>query len=249
MREVVRICLIFGGACAALATLAIPATAGGTSGYGPSSSVTFSVSEPEAPINVLVIMLPSGLKFDSKNQFKILFQSRSNLIQDVDYVPDNDNNPNNSSAKYIIGPAYSACKAAGAQCLIVEFNAPGLGPNDSLRFSQGILNGRVPATLQQLAGANVTFALNLPSSAGATTTSQFIMTSELEFNGTVDTASTQKASTTVPPVITNPGSFAGSGNTPCTPFYNADFVLTCLNPVNTGISDGDPKQEGGQPPP
>jgi hypothetical protein len=223
-------------------TLATPSIAAG-------SSVNFTVSAPESPLNVLVIMLPSGLKFDSKNQFNLISQSPNNLIQDADYVPDNDNNPSNPNAKYPLGPAtYSACTAKGAQCLIVEFNAPGFGPNDSLTFSQGILIGRVPATLQQLAGANVTFALNLPSASGSTTTGQYITTTELEFDSTTgqDTASTQTTSTTIPPTVTNPVSIAGSGAPPCTPIVNQFGMLVCQSPVNTGVADGNACSEGGQ---
>jgi hypothetical protein len=244
MRTLIRICIICSSVCAAVATFATPLMAAG-------SSVNFTVSAPEVPLNVLVISLPHGLKFDSKNQFKIVSESRENLIQDVDYYPDADNSPSNPSGKYILGPAYSACKAAGAQCLIVEFNSPGFGPTDSLQFSQGILNGTVPATLQQLSGANVTFALNLPSTAGSTTTGQYITTSELEFDVTTnrDTASTQNASTTVPPMVTNPGSVAASGNPPCTWTLNNFGFLVCQNnPVTTGISDGNACAEGGQSP-
>ena len=77
--------------CAVIASLATPSIAGGTSGA--SSSVDFSVSGPEVPVNVLVVMLPSGLKFDPKNQFKIISQSPNKLVQEADYVADSDNNP------------------------------------------------------------------------------------------------------------------------------------------------------------
>jgi hypothetical protein len=247
MRRLIRICIICSSMFVAGATLATPSIAGGTSGA--SSSVKFTVSAPQSPLNVLVIMLPGGLKFDSRNQFKIISKSRYNLIEDVDYYPDRDNDPSNPNAKFILGPAtYSACKAAGAQCLIVEFNAPGFGPSDSLTFSQGILKGSTPATLQQLAGANITFALNLPGTAGSTTTGQFITTSELEFNSTTgqDTASTQTASTTVPPTVTNPGSIAPSGGPGCTPFINNFGFVVCSDPVQGGIADGNACAEGGQ---
>jgi len=240
MKTVIGICIICSSACAAVATLATPSIAGGTSGA--SSSINFTVSAPESPLNVLVVMLPSGLKFDSKNQFKIISQSPTNvnLIQDFDYYPDNDNN--NPNAKYPIGSAYSACKAAGAQCLIVEFNPPGFGPNDALTFSQGVLSGKVPATLQQLAGANITFGLNPPSSAGSTTTSQFIATSELMYNGTTATASSQTTSNILPPpVVMNPQPLGP----PCTPFWDANGNPSCK--FDYIVVDGDPSTEGGQP--
>jgi hypothetical protein len=239
MKRAIAICVIGWGACVAMATLATSAIAGGGGGGSGGSSVNFALSGPATPVNVLVVMLPSGLKFDSQNQFKIVSESRANLIQDVDYSPDSDNNPTNPNAGYLIGAAYSACTARGAQCLIVEFNPPGLGPNDSLQFTQGVLNGKKPATLQQLAGANVTFGL----------TSQYITTSELEYNATTnsDTADTQTASTTVPPSIGNPAFFTGSGAPPCTSFINAFGMLECESPVDTGIKDGSVCDEGGQP--
>jgi hypothetical protein len=245
-----------GGASPDAATADTQSTAGGKSGAGSQSgagsSVVFSLSGPQPPppeaVDVLVIMLPSGLKFDSKNPFKIISESRKTLVSDVDYYPDADNNPNNPSGIYKIGtPAYTACTATGAQCLIVEFNPPGLGASDYIQFSQGILSNGAPATLQQLAGAGITFVLSNASPAGTVTTSQYITTTDLVFNGSnADTASTQSASTTVPPQINNPSAFAGGGQVPCTPFYDANGNLTCLNPVQTGITDGDPNSEGGQ---
>jgi len=207
----------------------------------PNSALFFTVSEPEAPINVLVIMLPSGLTFDPKNPFKIISESRKKLVMDVDYYPDWDNNPSNPNAKYLIGAAYSACTAKGAQCVIVEFNSPGLGPTDSIEFSQGVLDCNVPATLQQLAGAYITFGLILPSS-GSTTTSQFLTTSELMFNGTTDTASSQTTSNMLPPpVITGTPAVSGL---PCTPFWDANGNPYCN--FDYIIVDGDPTTEGGQ---
>ena len=148
MRQLIGVCSIFSSACLAVAGLATPSIARGASGA--SSSITFTVQNPDTPLNVVVIMLPSGLKFDYRNQFKIKTQSRPNLVQDADYSPDSDNNP---GGKYPLGSAYSACKATGAQCLIVEFNAPGLGPNNSLVFTQGVLKGSVPAALKDLSGS------------------------------------------------------------------------------------------------
>jgi hypothetical protein len=245
MKRLIGLSIICSSVCAAVATLATPSIAGSTS-----SSIKFTLSAPQSPLNVVVVMLPSGLKFDSRNQFKIISQSRESLIQDVDYYPDSDNSQSNPNAKYPLGPAtYAACTATGAQCLIVEFNAPGFGPNDSLTFSQGVLKGSVPATVQQLGGAPVTFALNLPSTTGSTTTGQYIATSELEFNSATgqDTASTQTTSTTIPPTVTNSGSVAPSGSPGCTPFINNFGVLVCTSPVDSGIEDGIACEEGGQP--
>jgi hypothetical protein len=237
MRQLVGVSSIFSSVCLAVVSLATPSIAGGTSGA--SSSITFTVQNPDTPLNVVVIMLPSGLKFDYKNQFKIKTQSRPNLVQDVDYSPDNDNIP---GGKYPLGSAYSACKAAGAQCLIVEFNAPGLAPTDSLVFTQGILKGSVPAALSDLSGSPITFAL-LPSAAGSTTTSQFIATTQLVVNGTTATASAQTTSNLLPPpVVTNPQTLGP----PCTPFWDANGNPSCK--FDFIVVDGDPSAEGGQQP-
>jgi hypothetical protein len=240
MRQLIGVCSIVTSACLAVVSLATPSMAGGTSGA--SSSITFTVQDPDTPLNVVVIMLPSGLKFDYKNQFKIKTQSRPNLVQDVDYLPDNDNKP---GGQYPLGSAYSACKATGAQCLIVEFNAPGLGPTDSLVFTQGILKGSVPALVTDLSGSPITFAL-LPSAAGSTTTSQFIATSQLVVTGTGTTATASASSQSTsnllpPPVVTNPQVLGP----PCTPFWDADGNPSCK--FDFIVVDGDPSNEGGQP--
>ena len=226
-------------------------TASNTSGTsGTSSSIIFTASGSEPPpngsTNVLVIMSPSPLKFDPKNPFKIISQSRNNLVQDAEYYPDTDNNPNNPNAKYPLGTAaYSACTAEGAQCLIVEFNPPFLGPTDQLQFSQGVTSHGVPVTLPQLAGAHVTFALNL----GTTTTSQYITTSQLMCNSGECTAGSQTTSPTLPPPqITNPVNFPGSGNPPCTPFLDSSNNLICQDFAAAGTVDSVPCDEGGQPP-
>jgi hypothetical protein len=237
-------------ASAATAGAAVKSTVSSTAGTsGTSSSIIFTASGSEPPpngsTNVLVIMPPSPLKFDPKNPFKILFQSRNNLVQDVDYFPDSDNNPNNPNAKYPLGTAaYSACTAEGAQCLIVEFNPPFLGPTDQLQFSQGVTSHGLPVTLPQLAGAYVTFALNL----GTTTTSQYITTSQLMCNSGECTAGSQTTSPTLPPPqITNPVNFPGNGNPPCTPIRDANNNLICQDFAAAGTVDSVPCDEGGQP--
>jgi hypothetical protein len=240
-----------GAASAATASVATKSSASGTSGTsGTGSSIIFTASGSEPPpngsTNLLVIVLQSPLKFDTRNQFKILSQSRENLVQDADYQPDDDNNPNNPNAKYPLGTAaYTACTAAHAQCLIVEFNSPFLGPTDSLQFSQGITKNGLPVSLQQLAGANVTFALNL----GTTTTSQYITTSQLMCDSGECTASSLTTSPTLPPPqITNPASFPGTGMPPCTPVRDANNNLICQGFAAAGTVDSVPCDEGGQPP-
>jgi hypothetical protein len=248
---------VSGAASVATASVAAKSTASGTSGTsGASSSILFTASGPEPPenTNVIVIMLLSPFKFDPNNPFKIVPPGNS-LLQDADYVPDADNAPNNPNAPYHLGAAYKACTPSETnrhpQCLIVEFNAPGLGAGSTFQFTQGILNGTVPATLQQLQGSVITFGLSNTSPTGTVTSSQYITTSQLTFDSATgqDTASSQTTSPTLPPpVLGNPGAFAGSGNMACTPVYDANSNLICQDFFAAGTVDSVPCDEGGQQP-
>jgi len=236
-------------ATTAMASVATKSMANSTSlTSGSSSSIIFTTTGPQPPetTNVVVIQLLSPFKFDPKNQFKT---SQPNLLQDADYYPDADNDPNNPNAPYHIGAAYQACKATNAQCLIVELNPPGLGAGQTFQFTQGITKSGAPVTLQQLEGSVITFGLSNTSPTGTVTSSQLITTSELVFNGTIDTASSTTTSPMLPPpVLGNPGAFGGTGGMPCTPVYDANSNLICLDPTAYGTVDTNPCGEGGQPP-
>jgi hypothetical protein len=240
-------------ATTAMASVATKSMANSTSGMsGSSTSILFTASGPQPPesSNVVVIMLLSPLKFDPYNQFQIV--SGNSFLQDAEYYPDRDNDPNNPNAPYHIGAAYTACKARNAQCLIVEFNPPGLGANQTFKFTQGILENGRPVSLKQFAGSVATFGLSNTSPTGTVTSSQMIMTSEfmLSADGTMATASSTTTSPMLPPpVLGNPGAFGGSGGMPCTPVRDANNNLICLDPTAFGTVDSNPCAEGGQPPP
>jgi hypothetical protein len=128
-----------------------------------------------------VLTLPDGQTFARHGGPHILSQSRADLIQDVGYYPSAedhplkrniayqpgaDNNPDSPSMG-TIGP--SPCAFATAECLVVKFQPPGLGANDTISFSESILNGGAPITNADLCKAKITYMF----SDGFMTTSNF----------------------------------------------------------------------------
>jgi hypothetical protein len=98
----------------------------------------------------------------------------------VTYYPEADNNPilkdiayfpgadNNSAGPSIGTAADSPCASATAECLMVKFQPPGLGADDSISFSNGILKsilfskgivsgGGAPITNDDLCKAKITY--------------------------------------------------------------------------------------------
>jgi hypothetical protein len=216
-----------------------------------SNSITFDVTggtggnSPEI-LRTWVLRLPAGLKFDTHNPFRITPQSQIKSVEDADYHPDADNM---GDGPYLLPPPlYKACTHASARCLIVEFNLPGLGAGASIEFTQGITNHGSPATLDELAcgvnppsgtcnGAQVTFIF----------TDGYATTSALTPSGFGPlVAGSQFPDPREPAQVTSPNTVPGSGNMPCTPILNQFGILNCLNPISTGISDGNPSEEGGQ---
>ncbi len=158
------------------------AATGGSS----SDRVTFDLSRPVGgtPGETLVawvLTLPQEQTFAIPSRFNIIAQSRKDLVQGIDYYPDAennrhirniayqpgaDNNPDNPS----IGAADpSPCAFAGAECLMVKFEPPGLGAHDSITFSQRIVSGGAPITNDDLCKAKITHIF----SDGYATTSNF----------------------------------------------------------------------------
>jgi hypothetical protein len=216
-----------------------------------STSITFDVTggtggSSRETLLTWVLTLPTGLKFDSHNQFRITPQSQVKGIQDADYHPDEDNAGN---GPYLLPSSlYNTCAPASAQCLIVEFNVPGLAAGASIEFTQGITNHGSPVSLDELAcgvnpptgtckGAQVTFIFT----DGYATTSALIP----EGSGQL-VAGSQFPDPRAPSQVTSPNTVTGSGNMPCTPIINQFGMLSCLDPGRTGVSDGDASQEGGQ---
>jgi hypothetical protein len=148
--------------------------------------------KPGETLVAWVLTLPPGQTFARHNRIDIVSQSRQELVQDVNYYPDAvsnplmrniayqpgaDNNPDNPSIG-AAGP--SPCASAAAECMIVKFQPPGLGANDSISFSKSIVKsilfskgilsgGGAPITNNDLCKAKITYLF----SDGFMTTSNF----------------------------------------------------------------------------
>jgi hypothetical protein len=139
-----------------------------------------------------VLTLPQEQTFAGRNPLHVVSKSRENLIQDVKYYPEVENNPlmrniayrpgddNNSDSRSIGTAADNPCAFATAECLMVKFQPPGLGAHDSISFSNGILkgvpfsnsivsDGGAPITNDDLCKAKITYIF----SDGYATTSNF----------------------------------------------------------------------------
>ncbi len=207
-----------------------------------SSSITFTVTgaangRPNQTLLAWVLTLPSGLKFN--NRFHILSQSRQNLLQDADFPhPDSDNS---NSGHYNLGSVYSQCMATSAQCLIMEFNLPGAGANDNIKFSKGFTTA---VTNADLCGADITLIF----SDGYSTTGALGPCPGGVAPATL-TASSQSPDLTAPvlPQIVDQTAFtaATAGSLPCTG-GNAATGQCPDDPTMTGVEDANPSEEGGQ---
>jgi hypothetical protein len=183
---------------------------------------------------VVIIPQPTGespqFTFAS-NPFKIISQSRSNLLQDFDLQPLDGDVP------------YPPCSAANVLCGEVEFNrnkGQGFGNNDFMNFSLSILKGGVPATLADLCGAGAKVAFIF--SDGYAPASVLGPTPCSGSSPLMATSLSQDPTT--PPQVVTVSTAVGPGNTPaCTPLPNGQ----CPNPLTTGVSDSNPATgvEGG----
>jgi hypothetical protein len=227
----------------------------------PDTSIFFDVFGPsqgrdgETLIGLTVTLYP-GVKFDPSN--KVRFTSKGRLVRDADYDRG--------------GSRDRDCPIADTKCLIIDLN-PGLPRGQDLKFSQGIVKsgsnddeneakaaddgGKQPVCLADLAAAGITITYRFSDG--------LVITSAMTGGGTTagancsgDTPLTADSRQPTPTVRTliDPGIFTSvAGALPCTPTSSGDRVSaavasgTCPNPTQTGISDGDPSQEGGQPPP
>jgi hypothetical protein len=222
-------------------------------GTGGSSThpIVFDVSGPTdgKPGETLVawlLTLPQEQTFARHGRFHIISQSRQDLVQDVDYYPDAgnnrlmrniayypgaDNNPDNLG----IGTAVpSPCTAAEVECLMVKFQAPGLGAHDSISFSKSILSGGAPITNDDLCKAKITYIF----SDGYATTSNLGPCPAVSLPLI---ASSWTPDPTVSPRIVKPGVLLAQTPThppPCTP----DSMGNCP-PLS--LADANPSEEGG----
>jgi hypothetical protein len=209
--------------------------------------------KPGETLVAWVLTLPQEQTFARHGRFHIISQSRKDLVQDVDYYPDAENNPLKRNIAYSPGAnnnpddpsvgtaARSPCTSATAECLIVKFQPPGLGANDSISFSKGILGGDTPITNDDLCKAKITYIF----SDRYSTTSNFrpCPAASLPL-----ISSSWRPDPTVAPQIVKTNVLLVQGSPPpCTPIPGTDTTPGCLDPTVTGLSDADPRFEGGQP--
>jgi len=228
-------------------------------GGGSPDPILFDLSgpaggKPGETLVAWVLTLPREQTFARQSGFRIVSQSRTDLVQDVDYYPDAENNPLKRNIAYNPGAgnnpddptagtaARSPCTSATAECLIVKFQPPGLGANDSITFSKGIRSGGAPVTSDDLCNTKITYVF----SDGYSTTSNFRPCPSAALP--LISSSWRPDPTVAPHIINTNLILAQEGPPPpCTPIPGTDTTLGCLDPTVTGLSDADPRFEGGQP--
>ena len=166
----------------------------------------------------------------SRNPFKIVSESRRNLLQDFDLQPLDGDVP------------YPPCDAKNVLCGEVEFNrheGRGFGENDFMKFSLAILKGGAPARLSDLCGAQAAFIY----SDGYTPTSVFGRCSGSSPPSTLIATSLSQDPMTAPQLVTVPTPVVPNNTPACTPLPNGQ----CSNPVTEGVTDSNPATglEGG----
>jgi hypothetical protein len=216
---------------------AAPAAQSGASSSG--DPIVFDVSgltraNPGETLLAYVVIIPQppaeSPQFSfSRNPFKIVSESRRNLLQDFDLQPLDGDVP------------YPPCTAADVLCGEVEFNrnkGQGFQDNDFMKFSLAILKGGAPVSLADLCGAKVAFIFSdgyAPAS----------VLGPIPCSGSSPLMATSLAQDpTTPPQVVKVSTAVGPGNTPgCTPLPNG----RCPNPLTTGVSDSNPATgiEGG----
>ncbi len=224
---------------------------------GSSGRVIFDLSgpvdgKPGETLVAWVLSLPEEHTFAGQRGFDIISQSRKDLVQDVNYYPNPVNHPlmrkiaydpgadNNPDNPGIGAAGPSPCAAATAACLVVKFQPPGLGADDSISFSKSILSGGAPITKDDLCKAKISYMF----SDGFMTTSNF---GQCPPASHALIASSWRPDPHVSPQIlkSNVLLAVGGSSLPCTP----DPMMTgkCLvDPSMTPPEDADPTKEGGQ---
>jgi hypothetical protein len=211
--------------------------------------------KPGETLVAWVLSLPEGQTFAGQRGFDITSQSRKDLVEDVKYFPEAGNNPLLRKAAYDPGadnnPEYpgigatssSQCAATTTACLIVKFLAPGLGADDSIVFSQGILSGGAPITQDELCKAKITYMF----SDGYMTTSNF---GRCPPASRALVASSWRPDPFVAPhfIKSNMLLAAASIIRPCTVDTTGDNAGLCKDPSKTPPDDQDmvAPHEGGQ---
>jgi hypothetical protein len=206
----------------------------------PNTSLNFDVNGPTSgrdgeTLIGLIVTLGNGLHFDPTN--KVQFKVNSGFVTSAIYDHGNTGDAN--------------CPDPATQCLLIQLSNPGLPIGQDLFFTQGIVGA--PG---QVGSQGKTVTLDNLVSAGVNITYKFsdglIITSTLTGSSTQGflSANSQNPSSTVGTQI-DPAIFASVvGAPPCTPTVSFDgtveIIGACPDPYVTGVSDGNPSEEGGQ---
>jgi hypothetical protein len=214
-----------GGAVAQAATKSSNTTpAAQSSAAAASNPIIFNVSGVSGADTLLayIVIIPQpvpGQFTFSSNPFKIIKESRTNLLQDFDEQP------------LDIDVPYPSCAGTSALCGEVEFNrnkGQGFGPNDFMQFSLNIQNAGAPATLADLCGAKVAFIY----SSGYTPVS--VLGCSSSSSPSLLTATSLSQDPTTPPQVIKVSTAVTTTTTPgCLPVCNGQ----CCNPTTQGVND------------
>jgi hypothetical protein len=123
--------------------------------------------KPGETLVAWVLTLPQEQTFAAHDGLRILSQSRPNLVQDVNYYPASEKHPPMRNIAYQSGaddnsdnPSIGTAgpdPCTSTECLMVKFQAPGLGAHDSVSLSSSIVSGGAPITNDQLCKAKITY--------------------------------------------------------------------------------------------
>jgi hypothetical protein len=220
-----------------------------------SSSIEFEVLGPvtagssNETLTAVILMLPKGLKFDLHNPFHAFvnpqYVAETEILQgnSVDMLHGFCVDP--ADFDQVHGDVHGLHKVPATQCLLIEFKQPGLQRGQVVRFTIGILIGGGPITIGELAGGDITFIFG--SDTYATTAA---------LTGPVAgqlMAGSQQPDLRISSRYVDPSKVAGTGASPCTVAANLTHgpvsvhTTGCPDPRMTGIEDGNPSHEGGQP--
>ena len=224
-------------------------------GDSPTGRVIFDLSgpvdgRPGETLVAWVLSLPEDHTFAGQGGIDVISQSRKDLVQDVSYYPNTAGNPLRKNIGYDPGadtPAVGAagpspCAATTTGCLMVKFQAPGLGADDSFMFSENILQAGAPIAKNDLCKAKITYYF----SDGYTTTSNF---SRCSPDPLPVIASSWRPDPHVAPHFVKTNLLLAQAPPPtllpCTPVPNSNPPV-CLDPTQNPPEDADPTREGGQ---
>jgi hypothetical protein len=243
----------------------------------PNTSIFFNVTgpvpgtdRPGETLDSLILTLNNAVQFDSDNKVRFFPPNRT-LVSDVDYIRGSKRSrdcPDPATECLVISLSPGLPENQNLtfsqgiiQKSIYERDASELDSRDNNERTRDHGEQRHPVTLIQLAsagafitsifsdGLHIKSALTGPNPSGQ-------LTANSQYPIPTGVPQVDLSKYTSPPA--DPANPSGPALLPCTPVpTNSDLAhghgehhppsLGCPNPSETGISDGDPSQEGGQP--